>query len=831
VIGANVLRELAEARAARVANLAYEVHLDLSAGRNRPIKGSIAASFELAWPEGPLQFDFTPPLDHLDQVVVNGDAAHVDAGSGEGRVLIASGNLRRGGNRVEFRFRAGAEAIHAQDDLLYSLFVPARASTVFPCFDQPDLKARWTLTLAVPRGWTAISNGEETGRQATTDADIVRFEQTARLPPYLFAFAAGRFQVDAAERHGRRIRMFHRESDLTRAHENRDALMDLHAHALSWLEEYTGIAYPFGKLDFVVIPAFQFSGMEHPGAVFYNADSVLLERSATHAQQLARANVVAHEVAHMWFGNLVTMTWFGDVWLKEVFAGFLADKIVNPVFPALQHDLRFLWEHYPAAYDVDRTRGSHPIRQRLDNLRDAGSLYGPIIYQKAPIVMRHLEDRLGSNVLKRGLREYLAKYAMHSAAWPDLQEILSSHGDAPLEPWSRAWIERPGRPAIEVDLSTANQRIERLRLRQTGTGEEPWPQRVELLLGYAQEIRHVRAEIVTGETSIHEAIGWPVPVWILPAGSRLAYGRFDPDRRTLDFLITSLSTLPDPLVRGVGLLTLWEAMLEKRAPVADVWAQLLTTVGAETDPLNGQQLFKYVSALFWRIFSPAAREASATALERGLRDGLARSGGAPAKAAWFAALRSLAVTSDTLEWLHRVWCRDTVVSGLALGEQDEIDLAVDVAMRAGPLAQDVIPRQLARIESPDRRARLEFLSPALSSEPGVRGRFLEELRSRPSRVPEAWVLESLRALFHPWHVPSGRQVVEALAAVKGVHDTGDIFFARRWADAALAGCQSPASVEDVRQFLDDLPAAYPARLRLMLLASADLALRQLGADR
>ena len=142
--------------------------------------------------------------------------------------------------------------------------------------------------------------------------------------------------------------------------ENRDALIDLHVEALAWLEAYTAIPYPFGKFDFVLIPSFQFSGMEHPGAIYYNASSVMLDRTATHAQQLARANVIAHEVAHLWFGDLVTMKWFDDVWTKEVFAGFLADKVVNPMFPAVDHDLRFLWQHYPGAYDVDRTAA--PIR-------------------------------------------------------------------------------------------------------------------------------------------------------------------------------------------------------------------------------------------------------------------------------------------------------------------------------------------------------------------------------------------------------------------------------------------------------------------------------------
>ncbi len=127
--------------------------------------------------------------------------------------------------------------------------------------------------------------------------------------------------------------MFHRETDAAKVARNRDAIFDLHAAALAWLERYTGINYPFGKFDFLLVPSFQFGGMEHAGAIFYNASGLLLDESATQNQKLGRASVIAHETAHMWFGDLVTMRWFNDVWMKEVFANFMAAKIVNPSFP------------------------------------------------------------------------------------------------------------------------------------------------------------------------------------------------------------------------------------------------------------------------------------------------------------------------------------------------------------------------------------------------------------------------------------------------------------------------------------------------------------------
>jgi aminopeptidase N len=225
-----------------------------------------------------------------------------------------------GANTIAVDFVAGDASLNRTAEFMYTLFVPARARLAFPCFDQPDLKARYTLSLEIPAAWEALANGAETARESIAgDRTRLRFAQTQPLPTYLFAFAAGKFMIETAERNGRTFRMFHRETDAEKVARNRDTIFDLHASSLAWLERYTGIPYPFGKFDFLLVPAFQFGGMEHAGAIFYNASGVLLDQSATQNQKLGRASVIAHETAHMWFGDLVTMRWFNDVWMKEVF--------------------------------------------------------------------------------------------------------------------------------------------------------------------------------------------------------------------------------------------------------------------------------------------------------------------------------------------------------------------------------------------------------------------------------------------------------------------------------------------------------------------------------
>ena len=201
--------------------------------------------------------------------------------SEHGHLVVPAESLKRGENIVDIAFTAGDEALNRNDEFLYSLFVPARASQAFPCFDQPDIKGSLSLSLEIPAAWAAVSNAPEIGRETSGDRATVRFGQTAALPTYLFGFAAGQFQSNAANGTAERFTCTTAKPTPAKVAANREAIFDLHQQALDWLETYTDRKYPFEKLDFVLLPAFQFSGMEHAGAIFYNAPSLLLDKTAT----------------------------------------------------------------------------------------------------------------------------------------------------------------------------------------------------------------------------------------------------------------------------------------------------------------------------------------------------------------------------------------------------------------------------------------------------------------------------------------------------------------------------------------------------------------------
>ncbi len=833
-----VSHTLAEHRAATISDVHYDLSFTIPEAPDAPITGRVRIGFTLSDASSPVTLDFDPGNSSNSSNSSNpsnpSNLSNLSNPSTlsnpvNGHLIIPPSQLQVGPNLVDLSFVAGNASLNRHPDFMYTLFVPARAHLAFPCFDQPDLKARFTLTLTVPEPWKAVSNGQETSRDTAGGATTIHYAETQPIPTYLFAFAAGQFQVETAERGGRTFHMFHRETDRARVERNRDATFDLVASSLAWLEDYTGIPFPFPKYDFVLIPSFQFGGMEHPGAIFFNQESVLLDQSATENQVLNRASLLAHETSHMWFGDLVTMKWFDDVWMKEVFANFMAAKIVNPSFPDVNHDLRFLVSNYPTAYSVDRTAGTHPIRQALDNLNDAGSQYGPIVYQKAPIVMRQLERVVGSDAFRDGLRAYLKQFAFGNATWLDLVGLLDERTPLDLAAWSKAWVEEGGRPSIATLLAfDGSGRIQRLMFVQSDPQADRslrWTQQIEVLIGSEDGATTIPLELSGEQTDVPNPGALPRPTFILPSGGGLAYGDIALDPASRAFLLAHVETLQDPVARGAAWVTLWEELLDQRVAPAEFLDAVLRALPRETIEQNVQLALGYLRGAFWTLLPTSDREAAAARVERTIRDGLAHAHSSSLKATYFGAFRSVVTTPAGVAWLERVWRRQEKIPGLTLEEPDEAAMALDLALRGVADAEAILDEQLGRFTNPDRRARFVFLRPSVSASADGRLAFFGSLVDPANRSREPWVADGLQYVNHPLRRPeSERYVTPALEMLEEIQRTGDIFFPKNWTDAVLGGQNSTAAAAAVRTFLADRPD-YPVRLRRIILQSADTLFR------
>lgn len=826
-----VSKLLATYRYETLGDVRYGLTFRIDTGKNTPVEGIAVIEFLRTAGREPLVLDFKVPGDYLKTVAVNGKPT--EAGLVNGHIVIDRELLSRRYNRIEVSFRAGDLSLNRNGEYLYTLFVPDRASTAFPCFDQPDIKGRFTLTLDIPSSYRAMSNNPVVSADTTEGRVTLRFSETKPISTYLFAFAAGKFELVEKEIDGVKMEMLHRETRPGYVENNSEEIFRLHCSALKWLEDYTQIPYPFDKFGFVLLPPFQYSGMEHPGSIFYRASSLMLEASPTLNEQLSRASLIAHETSHIWFGDLVTMKWFDDVWLKEVFAGYMSDKIAGPDFPDINHDLRFLLTRYPDAYEVDRTRGTNPIIQELGNMKDAGSLYGGIIYNKAPIVMRQLEQLAGEENLKRGLQVYLNKYTWGNARWDDLVAILEETSQKPLGEWSRMWVREAGMPIIKpVIAEDDGYRISLSEDDPAGILRH-WPQTLKTMVITSTDT--VTAELAPAERDSYITTA-DKPLCVIPDISGRAYGTFLFDSISAAYLVNNLPTFEEPLLKGILWINMYENVISKTVSPADFCETAMRDLQVITDLQLRNYLAERFTSVWWNHMTAGERSARAAEAEAMLKGRMLSAETLSEKRSWFGTLENVTVSRRGMDYLAALWkrgelpgaaLRGTVQPGgrlsgpVRLSEDELCTLALTLALKGLPGAQGIIAEQRERIAGKERLERFDFVIPAVSADATVRDTFFENLSDPANREREPWVLEALEYLHHPSVAErSEKYILPSLEMLEEIKATGDIFFPGSWISTTLEGHRTPEARETVEKFLDEHPD-YPADLRLKILQAAD----------
>lgn len=815
---AGVSEQLAQYRKQAVSQITYTLGLDITGAPGTPIAATENITFHLSNTGKALPLDFKAPAGAVQQLEVNGKSTAPQL-LNEHLILPAS-LLQRGRNQIAIRFTAGAAALNRNADYMYTLLVPERARTVFPCFDQPDLKAVFNLSLQLPLQWKAIANGTLQDSTTTTTCKQYRFKTSDTISTYLFAFVAGKFTETVRQLDGRTIHGLYRENDTVKLRPSLPSIFSIQSNALRFMEDYTQIPYPFQQFNFAALPDFQFGGMEHPGAIQYKAPTLFLEESATRDQLNARSNLLSHETAHMWFGDLVTMRWFNDVWMKEVFANFMADKIGNLTVQDNNFDLKFLTDHYPAAYSVDRTEGAHPIRQQLNNLKDAGSMYGNIIYHKAPIMMRQLERLMGADSLRNGLREYLRTYANGNASWPDLINILDRYCAADLQAWNKVWVNESGRPVISYRAVLDKGRFIDFTVTQKAEdgSSKIWPQLFEIALVYPDHVEEVTVNMNSGKVHLPELVGRKVPAALVFNANGQGYGVFPyvSDKANQTF------NLPSPLLRASAYLNLYENILRGNGPSHTAWLPFYTSaISAEKDELCLNMLLDQLQNIYWRFFPAPYRQTIAKEAEQILWRTLAENTNANQQKLLFKAYSNMALNRAAQDTLFRIWQTQQAPGNIKLVEDDYNNLAAALCIRAYPGSDTIALAQLARIHNADRKLRWQFLMPALSDVPARRDSFFQALSKPENRTKEAWVGTALNYLHHPLRTAySVKYLPQSLELVEEIQKTGDIFFPQNWLQATLGYYQSEEAVVIIKRFLQQ-HKNYNPKLKNKILQAAD----------
>lgn len=810
--------ELAQTRKANIESVSYKIHFNIPEIKSNPIKGSSTISFE-AMKSNDVVLDFRAESSMVENLTING--LPIEFIFANGHIVIPKKYVNKGKNSLQVDFTAGTSSLNRNDEYLYTLLVPDRASTVFPCFDQPDMKASFELSLTISTDWKAVSNGQIIDEiHNGNGSKHITFEVTKPISTYLFAFAAGKFETISKKIGSYEFTLYHRETDIFKLKRNTDIIFDYHAQSIRWLEEYTQIPYPFGKLDFVLIPGFQYSGMEHPGAIFYRDSRLLLDENATLNHKLRQANLIAHEVAHQWFGNLVTMRWFNDVWLKEVFAGLMADKIVNPMFPDLNHNLSFLLSHYPRAYSIDRTDGANPIVQNLDNLLNAGTLYGDIIYHKAPIMFRQLELFMGEEPFKQGVRAYLKKYEMANANWDELVEILNGQTPIDLIAWSESWTKSTGRPVIQI-TSTIIANGSKIEI--SSETDETLPNLpMQFAISYISKANEWSKTVFTDSLPyvFNYSVTDSLPV-IFPNSNGFGYGCISVDSVTVNHIISSNTIPANSLTRASFLVSLHELFLDGKIDRNIYFDYLSQCFVSENDAQIQSFILNCIELVFRKFSDQLFNYLYLLPTEQMLWNALSSSMPTSQKRSVLTVLSSIFQSPQMVSLLHETWVTGQV-GKLALSEDERTVLALELMVRKPELFDAIFQGEYERITNADRKKRFALIAKAASALASERIAFFDSLTNPANRKPEPWIAEGLRILHHPLRSEFSIRFIEpSLNMLAEIQRTGDIFFPKDWLDATLYGHNSAEAYQIVDYWLRS-NETISNNLKLKVLQSVDM---------
>ena len=792
-----VSRQLAQHRKNNIKELEYGLFFSIPEKKAHPVEGNAKISFVIeAMQEIIIDYRDT---DNIEKVTANGKEAAYELH--DEHIIIPASSLHKGHNCIEVLFTATDQSLNRNDEFLYTLLVPDRARTLFPCFDQPDLKATFRLALDIPTDWCAVSNSPVESEHEEGEHTLVSFRPTEPLSTYLFSFVAGKFKKEIYNNGKHTFAAYYRETDPERIAQL-PVIFDQVARSVKWMEEYTGVPYPFAKYDFVILPGFQYGGMEHTGATLYNDTQLFLGKHPTPDEELRRAQLIAHETAHMWFGDLVTMEWFDDVWTKEVFANYFATRMTEPLFPGINHRLNWLRSIVTPALSEDRTTGGTSIKQPLDNMRNAGLIYNNIIYDKAPVMLEKLIGIMGEEAFREGLHEYLTAFAYGNATWESLIGILDKRTSADLATFSDTWVNQRGMPHIA--FSTEG---DTLVVRQSDPYDRGlvWQQSVEaMLIGERSE----RVTIDITDTLMRIPLAQRA-TYILPNSNGKGYGYFIYDSRSLEWALANWHTIDDDVCRLAQLINLHEAYQHSTLDAAPWLQSLITGLPKEKNPLVASALCSYVQR---PLCETKDSNAESTLMKLAATHQLK-----PCRVQLLRALIATATSPGMCDTLYTIW--EEGVHPL-LNENDYMNMAYELAIRFPYRHSAIIATQRARMDDPDRIRQFDFISRAVTPDTAEQEGLFHALLKAENRRIEPWALKTLAYLCH--HTRTGQAVKyirPGLEALQEIQRTSDIFFPQNWARTLLKEHRSHEAREAVEQFLDNNPA-YPQLLKNKILQAA-----------
>ena len=583
-------------RKTQINDVSYSLAVDISSeGEN--FSGRSTINFELAAANhSPVTVDFKNG--QVSQVLVNGKAVSFEYNNYY--ISVAAQAFDPGGNQMVIDYthpygRTGSGLHRFKDPedgefYLFTDFEPYDANALFPHFDQPNLKAYYQLSVVAPAHWQVISNTLEQSVTQSADGQTRRwqFPRSAKFSSYIFALHAGPFHKWEDQAGDIPLRLFARKS--LAKYVKTDDWFNFSKQSFQFFNNYFAIKYPFKKYDQVIVPEFNSGAMENVAAVTF-AESYVSRGEKTNAERLGLAEVIAHEMAHMWFGNLVTMDWWSGLWLNESFATYMAYLAVEG-----GSDFDRVWDNFYLeyklwAYDDDQLVTTHAVELPVPTTADAFTNFDGITYGKGAAILKQLGHYLGHDKFRTGVRNYLKKHAYQNTTLDDFVSALAEAAQVDLQQWQQQWLFETGLNTIEVDYQCDNNKITQFAVLQTAPQQWPVLRQQHIQLGLyrldgAANMQQIQLSSVTYEgakTAVPELLGQQCPDFVYPNVDGWGYLLVKLDQRSWASLQQHINTIADPSLRMQLWQNVWQGFYNADIALPQYLGFISTNLAQEHD--------------------------------------------------------------------------------------------------------------------------------------------------------------------------------------------------------------------------------------------------------
>ncbi|MET8976185.1 aminopeptidase N [Streptomyces sp. NPDC004539] len=687
--GTNLTREEAQQRAKLLTVDSYEIDLDLSGAQEGGTYRSVTTvRFDVTEGGAESFIDLVAPA--VSEVTLNGDALDPAEVFADSRIalpgLLAGPNVLR--VVADCAYTNTGEGLHRfvdpvdQQAYLYTQFEVPDARRVFASFEQPDLKATFRFTVKAPTGWTVISNSPT----PEPKDDVWEFAPTPRISTYITALIVGPYHSvhSVYEKDGQSVPLgIYCRPSLAEFLDS-DAIFEVTRQGFDWFQEKFDYAYPFEKYDQLFVPEFNAGAMENAGAVTIR-DQYVFRSKVTDAAYETRAETILHELAHMWFGDLVTMEWWNDLWLNESFATYtsIACQAYAPNSRWPHSWTTFANSMKTWAYRQDQLPSTHPIMAEINDLDDVLVNFDGITYAKGASVLKQLVAYVGMDAFFQGVQAYFKAHAFGNTRLSDLLGALEETSGRDLKSWSKAWLETAGinilRPEISVDsdgvVTSFAVRQEAPALPAGAKGSPTLrPHRIAVGLYELDDetgklVRDERIELdIDGEsTAVPALVGKRRPSVILLNDDDLSYAKVRLDAESLAFVTEHLGDFESSLPRALCWASAWDMTRDAELATSDYLSLVLSGIGKESDIGVVQSLQRQVKLALELYAAPAKRPSLLTRWTEATLEHLrAAAPGSDHQLAWARAFAATARTESELALLEGLLDGSATVDGLAV---------------------------------------------------------------------------------------------------------------------------------------------------------------------